>query len=152
MRHYLLLTVGLLASSLSWAGAYEFENAKLHCVFLKNGKVIKQQNCTADGYEHAGAAYGGGQGYTFHLIKGYGKIRVDTGVSYSDTKMDKDGSPMVEEEWTDLNGKPARVSYRIPKTFKLATQKQIDNNPNKLYTCYTPKKNAKYEFCYLPKD
>lgn len=149
MKKYALLVAGLLVSSLTVAGVHEFKDAKFHCVFLKKGKVVKQQNCTADGYEHAGAGYGGGRGYTFHPIKGYGEIQIDSGVAFSNTKMDKDGSPMIEKEWNNLDGKPAIMRWRTPKTFKLATQKQIESNNDTLYTCYLHKKNAKYEFCYL---
>ncbi len=151
MNNYALLATGLLLSSLALAGAHEFQNAKFHCVILKNGKAVKQQNCTADGYEHAGAGYGGGHGYNFRPIQGYGDISIDAGVSFSDSKMDKDGSPMIEKEWANLNNKPAIMRWRTPKTFKIATPQQVENDNGTLYTCYIHKKNAKYEFCYLPK-
>ncbi len=150
MKSYVLLSLGLLVSGAVFAGVEHFKDAKLHCVFLKNGKVVKQQNCTADGHMRSSVAYGD-EGYAFHAIKGYGKIKVENGYSLLMDKMDQNGESEFET-YALLNGKPAIMRWRTPKTFKLATQKQIESDDdNTLYTCYSHEKNAKYEFCYLLK-
>lgn len=162
----LIALIGTFALSIgtAHAGAYEHTNVKKHCVIIKNGKVVKQQTCTADGYEHAGAGYGGGFGWNFKPIKGYGAISIEGGVSLKQDSRgnpitDREGNGIIDEEWLDLNGKPAINRYRFPKTFKAFTKadeqkwyngtlKDAKGNEIDPYQCYYHKKNPKYEFCH----
>lgn len=131
--------------------AYQEDNIKMHCVIIKNGKVAHKQNCVADGYVHSAAGYGGGAGYEFRPIKGYGKIRVDSGIDYQlDARGEVIESSIVESHAIDE--KPAIIRYRTPKSFKLLTKAQEEKFANGSlkftpYTCFIPKKNAKFEFC-----
>lgn len=139
------------------AGAHSEENIKMHCVILKDGKVVKQQSCVADGYVHAGAGYGGGTGYSFKSIKGYGAISVDLSAS---VLTDSQGNPLEDENGdtkieshTTMNDKPAKQRYRMPKTFKLLTPTQEERYYNRElkfepYTCFIHTKAPKFEFCF----
>lgn len=155
---FALTTMSAIIPMLSHAGAYQEENIKMHCVILKNNKVVKQQNCVAEsGYVHAGAAYGGGSGYAFKAIKGYGKISVDTSVALVYDEYDRpvtlaDGSTKTESS-TTLNEKDTIIRYRTPKTFKLLTEQQLtqyDEGQLKFepYTCFVHTKNPIFEFCF----
>lgn len=154
--HLFILSTSLLPL-IAFAGAYQEENIKMHCAILKNNKVIKQQRCTAEGYVHGGAAYGGGSGYSFGLISGYGKIQVDTSASVIYDKnnnpiLDKDGFAEMETS-TTMNNKNAIIRYRMPKTFQLLTQaqeKQYNSGSLKIqpYTCFIHTQSPKFEFCF----
>lgn len=144
-----VLVLATLTFSNANASAHEEKNIKMHCAILKDGKVIKQQQCIADGYVHAGAMYGGGSGYTFKPIKGYGSISVD--YSY-ETTTDKHGNTKTISKEL-INNKDAISRYRMPKTFKLLTpaeEKRYDNGElkEKPYTCFIQKHKPKYEFCF----
>lgn len=143
----------------AFASAAQFENRKMHCAIFKNDKLVKQQKCIADGYEHAGAGYGGGQGWNFKNIPGIGKISIDSGVRFSENKTNPDGSSVIEKEWLDLNDKPAVQRYRTAKNFKPLTSAQeklyyegkLKDSKGKdiaLYSCYFQKNKKDFEFCF----
>lgn len=156
--------VSILSVGVAHAAAQEYINVKKHCVIIKNGKVVKQQACTADGYEHAAAGYGGGFGWDFKPIKGYGAISVEGGVSLKEDSRgnivtDHEGNSVIDKEWLDLNNKPAISRYRFPKTFKVfttedeqkwynGTLKDAKGKEIDPYQCYYHKKNPQYEFCH----
>ena len=151
-----VLVLATLTFSNANASAHEEKNIKMHCAILKDGKVIKQQQCVADGYVHAGAMYGGGSGYTFKPIKGYGSISVDLSL---DALKDKHGNLIEKANGVQMvskyfiNNKDAISRYRMPKTFKLLTpaeEKRYDNGElkEKPYTCFIQKHKPKYEFCF----
>lgn len=153
-------SIGMGFGQLALAGAADFEDVKMPCAVLKNGKVLKQQTCVADGFEH-GNVYGGGYGWRFN-VQGYGNIKLDDGVKF---KTNAKGEPMTnkhnevieDKSWTTLNGKPANIRLRLPKSFALlnpAQEKQyyegkISSTP---YTCwyYKSKVQARFdEVCYI---
>lgn len=162
MKKYLYLPIiatACIITSTAFAGAWEYNNEKMHCAIFKNGKLAKQQNCIADGYEHAGAVYGGGAGWEFKAIPGYGKISVDWGFQLSETKTDPDGGAAIEKQWLDLNEKPAVKRHRIAKSYKLLTTAQetlyeegklTDKHGKNInvYSCFYQKANPAFEFCF----
>lgn len=150
---YILLATGLLIVQTAFSASNEFENEKFHCVFFKNNKIIKQQNCIADGYTQANA-FSVSTGYDFKNIKGYGKISTYDGVRHN---FNEDGNfeYISTTETIKLNNKTAIKQYRMPKTFKILNQEQYNefsNTPQEDYTniyeCFYHKTNAKYEFCF----
>lgn len=154
-----ILAIGLMmASTQASAGAYQEENIKMHCAILKNGKPIKQLNCVADGFVHAGAMYGGGSGYEFKPIKGYGAIDVATGVNVvqdanGDPVWTDEGEVLFDEGYTLMNGKDAVMRYRMPKTFRLLSEKEEEQYlEGKLkiqpYTCFGYVHLRAFEFCF----
>lgn len=154
-----IIATACIASNTTFAGAAQFDNEKMHCAIFKNGKLAKQQTCVADGYEHAGAGYGGGAGWDFRKIAGYGKISVDTGVKFAENQTNADGSSVVEEEWLNLNGKPAVQRHRIAKSYQILTPTQEKNYYDnglkdkngkdiKVYSCLYQKANPNFEFCF----
>lgn len=154
-----IIATACILTSNAFAGAAQFENEKMHCAIFKNNKLVKQQNCIADGYQHAGAAYGAGEGWTFKNIAGYGKISVDWGFQLSETKTDPDGSAAIEKQWLDLNEKPAVRRHRIAKSYQLLTTAQetlyeegkLTDKYGKainVYSCFYQKANPAFEFCF----
>lgn len=141
----------------AYASAYQEDNIKMHCAILKNGKVIKQQSCVADGYVYSSAASGSGSGYTFKSIRGYGVISVNAS---SEVVTDAKGEPIYNSDGTNklvssetMNDKSAIMRYRMPKTFKLLTKSEEERYLNgglkvEPYTCFIHKTQPKYEFCF----
>lgn len=162
MKNFVFLSIfatACIATNTAFAGAAQYENEKMHCAIFKNGKLAKQQNCVADGFEHAGAGYGGGAGWNFKNIPGYGKISVETGYQLSETQTNPDGSSVVEKEWLLLNKKPAVQRHRIAKSYLPLTSSQeklyydgkLKNSKGKdvqLYSCLYQKSNPNFEFCF----
>lgn len=66
------------------------------CYPKKWQKIVHQQKCVVEGYEY-GNVYGGGYGYTFKPIKGYGKISVDSGTN---ALQDDKGEVIVSKDGT----------------------------------------------------
>lgn len=156
----LIAVMGVSVSHTVLAGVAEYSDVKMPCAVLKNGKVLKQQTCVADGFEHAGAGYGGGYGWDFS-IKGYGKITLDSGVSFKtdangELVRDEHDEIIEDESWTTLNKKPADIRLRMPKTFAVLSEQQenqyYEGKLKEPYTCwyYTGKTSGKFdEVCYL---
>lgn len=147
-------------SQMALASASEYNNVKLPCAILKDGKVLKQQTCLASGFEH-GNVYGGGYGWRFN-IQGYGRITLDGGTRFKtdangELMADKHGEAIEDETWTMFNDKPANIRLRMPKTFAILSKQQENQYyEGKLktepYTCwyYAGKTSAKFdEVCYL---
>lgn len=159
-----IIAAACIITSTAFAGAVQYDNEKMHCAIFKNNKLVKQQNCTADGYEHAGAAYGAGKGWTFKAIPGYGKISIDKGVQYAENQTDPEGYAVIEKQWLDLNEKLAVIRYRIAKSYQLLTPAQekqytdaglsflTDKNGKEInvYSCVYQKANPTFEFCFNP--
>lgn len=127
LKAMVVASIGLGLGQMALAGASEYDNVKLPCAILKDGKVLKQQICLASGFEH-GNMYGGGYGWSFS-IQGYGKIRLDAGTTFKtdandELMVDKHGEAIEDESWTNLNGKPANIRLRMPKTFVLLNEAQ----------------------------
>lgn len=128
----------------------------MHCAIFKNDKLVKQQKCVADGYAHANM-YGGGSGYAFKSIQGYGKISVGIATEFL---MDKNGNHLYDADGFNkqksssvMNNKDAIVRYRMPKTLKLLTDTQEQQYYNgtlkaQPYTCFIHKKKPTFEFCF----
>lgn len=146
-----IMVVGVVFSQAALAGAIEYTDVKLPCAVLKNGKVLKQRTCIAQGFEH-GNGHGGGYGWIFEM-QGYGIVKLDGGTIFkTDTTKEK--------SWITLNGKNAKIRMRMPRTFAIFSQAQerqyqkrgIEITP---YTCwyYTKKTNTKFdEVCYLHRE
>lgn len=147
-----VLAMASYTPTTAFAGAATDDNVKMHCVILKNGKVVHKQNCIADGYQH-GNMYGAGEGYDFNPIKGYGKISVDSSTT---VLTDKNDNPITDARGFNkmvssdtMNDKAAIIQYRTPKNFKL-----LKNYEGGLiggqepYRCYIHKTKPKFEFCF----
>ena len=156
----LIAIIGVTLSQLALASASEYDNVKLPCAVLKNGKVLKQQTCLASGFEH-GNVYGGGYGWSFN-IKGYGNIILDSGTVFKtdandELIVDEHGETVEDKSWMTLNDEPASIRVRMSKTFKVPTKVQEsqyyeDKLNTQLYTCwyFNHKTQMKFdEVCYI---